>query len=814
MRELKPTQLRKECPPERFKFTTTAELKGLSQVMGQQRAMDALEFAADINSQGYNVYVMGQIGTGRSASSRGFLEKWAAKQPVPDEWCYVYNFADPRVPKSVNVPAGKGIEWQADMDQVIGELADQVTLAFESEDYIEKRDDILRGFREERNRELQEFEKGVESAGFTLGRSPAGLIVAPAHEGEVMDPQQYRELPEEERDRLEETRQELQATLAEIMRRGQREERHTRRSVADLDRDVAREVIEPLLEEIREKHSGHRPVIEHLNAVRDDLLENISAIRQAAEDGDEQMRFAAAMQGHTGTGAMPIMERYRVNLLVNNGELNGAPVIHEPNPTIEALTGEVEHQTQMGALVTDFTMIKAGALHRANGGYLLLSVHQLLQRPYAWDALKRALSNQQIRIESLRDQLRFISTVSLEPQAIDLQVKVILVGSPLLYYLLYEYDEDFRKLFKVKSDFDSTMDRVAASERQYAGMICEICNKEELPHFTPEAVAKVVEHGSRLVSDQKKLSTNFSLLSAVVREAGYWAGRNGHPAVGTDDVEAALAQQVYRSSRIEERIREMISDGTIMVDVEGEVVGQINGTAVIGLGDYMMGKPSRITCRTYLGRAGIVNIDREAKLTGRIHDKGILTLTGFLGDRYGQSMPISLSASIAFEQLYEEVEGDSAASTELYALLSSLARVPIKQGIAVTGSVNQLGQVQAIGGVNAKIEGFFKTCKEIGLNGEQGMLIPDANRQHLMLDAEVVEAVEAGDFHIWAVKTIDEGIEVLTGKKAGTRRKNGKYPDDSINGLVEARLAEMAQQMKDFMRPAPENNKPGNSDKE
>lgn len=807
MRELTPRQLRNECPPERLKFKSTAELKGLPEVMGQQRAIGALEFAVDIDSQGYNVYVMGQIGTGRSATSREFLEKWAADRPVPDDWCYVYNFADPRVPKAVNLPAGRGIQWQAHMEKLIGELAAQITVAFESEEYNEQRDDILRGFREERNRELQVFEKEVEAAGFTLGRSPAGLIVAPAHEGEVMDPQQYRELPEEERTRLEETRQELQGNLAEIMRRGQREERHTRQAVAKLDRDIARNVIEPLLEEIREKHKGHTAVLAHLDAVRDDLLANISAVRQAAEDGDEQMRFAAAMQGHTGTGAMPIMERYRVNLLVNQGALDRAPVVFESNPTIEALTGEVEHQTQMGALVTDFTMIKAGALHRANGGYLILEALQLLQRPYAWDALKRALKNQQIRIESLRDQFRFISTVSLEPQAIPLQVKVVLIGSPLLYYLLYEYDEDFRKLFKVKADFDNVMERKAATERQYAGFVCEICNREGLPHLTPKAVAKIVEHGSRLAGDQRKLSTNFSDLSAVIREAGYWAGRNGHTTVSARDVATALEQQVYRSSRIEERIREMIADGTIMVDVDGEVVGQINGAAVIQLGDYMMGKPSRITCRTYLGRAGIVNIDREAKLTGPIHDKGVLTLTGFIGDRYAQSMPVSLSASISFEQLYEEVEGDSAASTELYALLSSLANVPIKQGIAVTGSVNQLGEVQAIGGVNAKIEGFFKTCKQIGLTGGQGMLIPATNVRNLMLDDEVVAAVKAGKFHIWSARTVDEGIEVLTGVKAGSRGKNGDYPRDSINGRVQARLEQMAQQMKDFARPAPENSK-------
>ncbi len=805
MRELTPKQLRNQCDPQLFKFETTAELSGLTQPIGQQRAVDALEFAANIDSDGYNVYVMGQVGTGRTSISREFLEKRSKREATPSDWCYVYNFAAPHTPKAINLPAGKGAEWQSDMDKVIGELVTQVLAAFESDEYNEKRDDLLRSFRDERNKELQEFEKEVEAAGFTLGRSPAGLIVAPAADGEVMDPQQYRDLPEEAREELEDKRQELQGNLAEIMRRGQREERQTRQQVQELDREVARAVVEPLFEEIRKKHKDEEDVLQHLDEVQDDLLENISSLRQSAEDGDEQMRLAAAMG--VGAGAMPIMERYRVNVLVNNAELDGAPVITEANPTIEALTGEVEHQTHMGALVTDFTMIKPGALHKANGGYLILDALQVLQRPYAWDALKRALKSRQVRIESLRDQLRFISTVSLEPAPIPLKIKVVLIGSPLLYYLLYEYDEDFRKLFKVKADFDNQIDRSAKTSRRFAAFIGQMCGEEDLPHFLPEAAAEIVEHASRLASDQKKLSIGFSEVANVVREAAYWAARNKREAVSAEDVRYALEQQEWRSNRIEERIIEMTKDGTIMVDVEGEVVGQINGIAVLQLGDYVLGKPGRLTCLTYMGRAGVVNIDREAKLTGRIHDKGLLTISGFLGERYGREFPLTLSATISFEQLYEEVEGDSAASTELYALLSSLAGVPIKQGIAVTGSVNQRGQVQAIGGVNRKIEGYYATCKAIGLSGEQGVVIPDANVRHLMLNDEVIEAVENGEFHIWSVKTIDEGIEVLTGVKAGTRNKQGEYPKDSINGRVEARLQEMAETMKEFARPQKPENK-------
>lgn len=805
MRKLTPRHLRNRCDVSVLRFADTSELTDPPGPIGQHRAVDAVDFAANIKSDGYNVYVMGQVGTGRSAVSRELLEKRTIREPVPDDWCYVYNFASPRLPRAISLPAGEASRWQADMEKVIVELGSQILSAFESEGYIDKRDDIVRSFREERNRELQEFEREVEAAGLTLGRSPAGLIIAPASDGEVMDPQQYRELPEEQREELERKRQELQNKLAEIMRRGQREERQTRQLVQELDREVARNVIEPLLEDIRKRHRDHPLVVEHLEAIQEDLLDNIGVARQAAEDGDEHAR-AMGPSGPTG-GVMPLMDRYRVNVIISNGEARGAPVVFESNPTIEALTGEVEYQTQMGALVTDFTMIKAGALHKANGGYLVLEAHQLLMRPFAWEALKRALKNRQVRIESLRDQYRFVSTVSLEPEPVPLNVRVVLIGSPLLYYLLYEYDEDFRKLFKVKADFDNQIDRTAATSRQFAALIGQICRKEELPHFSSEAVAGVIEYASRLAGDRTKLSLDISAVSNTVREAAYWASRRKRKLVSADDVQHALDQHTWRSSRIEERIVEMIKDGTIMVDVDGEVVGQINGIAVLQLGDYSLGKPSRITCLTYLGRSGVVNIDREVKLTGRIHDKGLLTIAGFLSNRYGQERPLSVSATISFEQAYEGIDGDSASSTELYALLSSLADVPIKQGIAVTGSVNQRGEVQAIGGVNDKIEGYFAVCKAIGLTGEQGVMIPETNMRHLMLNDEVVEAVESGQFHVWAVKSIDEGIELLTGMKAGKRGKTGRYPKDSINALAEARLEQMADRMRDFAKPERNENK-------
>ena len=754
--------------------------------------MAALDFGADIRSEGYNVFVMGPPGTGRTSTAKTKLAALAAQQPVPDDWCYVYNFEQQHSPRALRLPAGMGPQLREDVSRMLNDIRGTLGTVFESDEYNEKRDEIIKEFRSERNQELQTFEQEAQAAGFALGRSPAGLIVAPAVDGEVMTPQQYAELTDEKRQELDAKREQLQQKLGEIMRRGQRDERETREHVRQLDQDIAKDALQPMFDELRQKYAAVAGIIEHLERMQADLVENISSLRRDEEELPPGFP-PQLLQGQQRN----LMDRYQVNVLITNDPSNGAPIVFEANPTLDKLTGEVEHQAQMGALVTDFTMIKPGALHYANGGFLIVEALQLLLRPFAWEALKRALKNHQIKIESLSDQYRFISTQTLEPEPIPLDLKVCMIGNPMLYYMLYAYDEDFGKLFKVQSDFSDEIGLNEHTLKQYAQFIAFVANNEKLLPFDRSAMARVAEFGAEQAADQEKLTARLLEVTDLLHESSYWAAKQGHKRVQAADVQHALEQKIWRSNRIEERIFEMFQDGTIMVDLEGEVAGQINGLSIMTLGDYMIGRPGRLTCRTFAGRSGVIQIDREAKLTGRIHDKGMLTLSGFLGERYGRFAPIQLTATLSFEQLYSELEGDSASSTELYCLLSSLADAPIKQGIAVTGSVNQMGEVQPIGGVSRKIEGFFKCCKLKGLTGEQGVIIPSTNVRHLMLKPEVVEAVAEGKFHIWAVSSIDEGIEILTGTPAGKPNKKGEYPPNTINAWVQARFRQIGEALRE-----------------
>lgn len=796
-RELKSRDLRWRCPLKSFEFTDTSAIEGVPGPIGQDRAVAAIEFGADIASEGYNVFVTGISGTGRSSTTRTELERRAASMPVPDDWCYVYNFDDAHQPRALRLPAGMGLAFRDDMARMLNDMRQVLGNVFESDEYNDKRDAIIKEFRQERNAELQAFEQEAQEAGFALGRSPAGLIVAPAVEGEVMTPQQYGELSDEERQRLDAKREELQGKLGEIMRRGQRDEKETRERVRQLDQEVAHEAVDPVFEDLREKYSAVSGVLEHLERMEKDLIENIGMLRR---DDDDGLPPGLPPQLMMGMQQKNPLERYEVNVLVTNDPENGAPIIEEANPTLDKLTGEIEHQAQMGALVTDFSMIKAGALHHANGGFLIIEALQLLLRPFAWEALKRALRNKHVRIESLSDQYRFVSTVTLEPEPVPLDVKVVLIGNPFIYYLLYEHDEDFGKLFKVQADFSTEIDRDDDALQQYVQFIAHVAQRDGLLPFERSAVARIIEQGAELAGDQQKLTVRLLDIADMLRESSYWAQKSRRKKVKAQDVAYALQQRIWRANRIEELIFDMIHEGAIMVNVDGAVAGQINGLSIMQLGDYMIGRPGRLTCRTFTGRTGIIQIDREAKLTGRLHDKGMLTLSGFLGDRFGRTEQIQLSATLSFEQLYSELEGDSASSTELYCLLSSLADAPIKQGIAVTGSVNQMGEVQAIGGVSRKIEGFYRTCKILGLTGEQGVIIPESNVRHLMLQQEVVDAVKAGQFHIWSVRTIDEGIEILTGIPAGQADKQGEFPPDTINGRVQARLRQITNALRDEHR--------------
>lgn len=793
-KELKAKSLRWRCPVSKLRFKHTGDLPEVELPIGQERALAALDFGAGVRTQGYNMFIAGPVGTGRHDMTRSQLAERALAMPAPDDWCYVYNFDDPRRPRALRLPAGMGVTLREDMTRALGDVQQVLATVFETDEYNDKRDEIVKEFRDARNRELQTFENQAQERGFALGRSPAGLIVAPAIEGEVMTPQQYGELSDEERQKLDATREELQQKLGDIMRRGQRDEKETRDRVRRLDQQVVEDALQPIFEDLRQKYAATPDALGLLDRVAADIVENVGALRRAADEEDGNPMQPTA---HVPGPSRHPLDRYKVNVLVSNDPENGAPIIFEPNPTIDKLTGEVEHQAQMGALVTDFTLINAGALHRANGGFLIVEAMQLLVRPFAWEALKRALTNKEVRIESLSDQMRFISTTTLEPEPIPLDIKVAMIGNPFIYYLLCAYDEDFLKLFKVQADLSSEIEVTDEALAQYAQFVGHVCRREDLPHFSRAAVARVIEHGVELAGDQEKLSTRLMDVADLTHEAVYWAQKAGHGQVQAEDVDRAIQERIYRSNRIEERIFEVLDEGTVMVDTTGEAVGQVNGLSVMALGEYMIGRPSRITCQTSIGRSGVIQIDREAKLTGRIHDKGVLTLQGYMGGRFGQREPVQFTATISFEQLYSELEGDSASSTELYALLSSLAGVPIKQGIAVTGSVNQRGEVQAIGGVSRKIDGFFKLCQMRGLTGEQGVLIPAANERHLMVRQEVVDACAAGEFHVWSVKTVEEGIEVLTGVPAGKPDRNGNYPPDSVFGKVQARLRAIAEALRE-----------------
>jgi lon-related putative ATP-dependent protease len=789
-RELSAAELWNPCDPTIFDFETTESLPDEVMIIGQDRAVGAIDFGVGIASQGFNIYALGQTGTGRTATTYTFLNRVASDQPVPNDWIYVYNFAEPNQPNAISLPPGTATEFRRDMQELVDDLLREIPRAFESEDYEQQRERIVREMQEERNTKFSHLEHKVNERGFTLLKTAMGLGIAPVLNGQVLTPEAYQQLDEATRQDIEERQQLLQGEMAETMRTIRDLEKTAKRRLQEFDREIADFAVSHLIEDLKQKYSHLKEVPEYLTAAHADIVDNVQGFKAQEESAED---LSAAVQA-SQRGAL--LKRYTVNVIVDHSQQQGAPVVFEPNPNYSNLGGRIEHRAEFGALVTDFTMIKAGALHRANGGYLIMEVHRLLVNAPAWDALKRALKNGQIRTEEIGSQLQLVSTVTLEPEPIPLDVKVVLIGNPVTYYLLHEYDEDFRKLFKVQADFGTEFERTADTCRQYAQFIAARCQQEGLLGFDRHAVARVVEYGSRLAAHQRKLATRFGEVADLVREAGFWARRRGSDYTTAADVQKAIDQKILRANRAEEKIQELINEGTLRVDVAGEAVGQVNGLSVLSLGDYSFGKPSRITVKTYTGKAGVVSLDREAKLSGRIYDKGLLTLTGYLGGKYALDAPLSLSASISFEQLYEEVEGDSASSTELYALLSSLSGLPLKQGIAVTGSVDQQGSVQPIGGINEKIEGFFLTCQHRGLTGEQGVILPAGNVVNLMLRGDVRQAVAEGKFHIYPVHTVDEGIEILTGMPAGELQEDGTYPEESVHGRVLARLEEIAENLK------------------
>lgn len=792
IRELTAEQVYRPCDPAAFDFETTAELEPLSEIIGQPRAADALIFGVGIASRGYNVIAFGLPGSGKTTLIKQFLEQRSAGEPVPDDFCYVTDFEDLRRPRTLCLPAGQGRELRDQMQTLVTHLRQDIPRAFDSEEFQEQRKRVVREIEKQQEALFEELQEQAKSRAFALVRTPVGLILVPALHGEPLTDRQYEALDDETKAKLARLRAELSGEIERGMRRIRELEKEARARVHDLERQIAMLAVGHHIDELRSRYSALPELVEYLEGVREDVVENVDAFRgsdSTPEGLPPALRAAADEQQFV---------RYAVNVIIDNAETKGAPVVVENNPTYGNLVGRIEHRALFGALVTDLTMIEPGALHRANGGYLILNALDVLGSPYAWQVLKRSLKAGEIRAESLGEQLSLVSTVSLEPQPIPLDVKVVLISSPLLYYLLVAYDEDFPKLFKVQADFAPQMDRTPEAERQYGLFVRTISEGEGLPTFDRTAVARLVEQSSRIVRDQEKLSTRFGPIADLVREAAYYAGQSGRGVVTGDDVRQAVEAGIFRRNRIDERVREMIVDGTLIVQTEGEVVGQANGLSVLQLGDYAFGKPSRVTARTFMGRGTVINIEREVELSGPIHSKGVLILGGYLGGQYGTDTPLALSASLVFEQSYEEVEGDSASSAELYALLSSLSGFSLRQDLAVTGSVDQRGNIQPVGGVTEKVEGFFDVCRQKGLTGSQGVVIPAGNVRHLMLRDDVVAAVAEGKFHVYQVETVDDGLELLTGRPAGERGPDGVFPEGTVHRAVVDRLAAWAETLKEL----------------
>ncbi len=783
------------CDPEQFSFETTDQLEDLTEFLGQARALDAVRFGIGIQCEGYNLYVLGPPGFGKRTIVQDFLERKSAAEPRPDDWCYVNNFDNPQRPSAIRLPAGRGAQFVDDMDDLIEDLRTAIPAALEMEEHKSRIQKIEDEAKQRQEQLLQDLETRARERGIQLIRAHGGFGLAPIRDGEVCGPDDYEKLSEKEKQQIKQAVDEFQAELKELAEHVPRWRNEVRRETRELNRETARLAIKHCLEPLRSKYHDLSEIVAYLEAVEADVVENTEEFRGSGEE-------EPVIQIGPQTPTPDIAASYRVNLIVDNAQVSGAPVIYEEHPSYPNLIGRVEYEAHMGTLITDFELIKPGALHRANGGYLVIEAQRLLQQPYVWDALKRALYAGHIKIESLADTLGLASTVSLEPEPIPLDVKVVLLGERQLYYLLYQLDSDFAELFKVAADFEEQMDRTPNSCALYAQLIATLVRRENHLPFDRSAVSRVLEHSARVAADSEKLTTHMRTVADLIREADYWASHNGGQTVTASHVQEAIDQQIRRADRVRQQVYEQIRRGTMLIDTAGERIGQVNGLSVLDLGDFSFGKPSRITATARMGKGEVVDIEREVELGGSIHSKGVMILSALLGSRYAGSHPLCLSASLVFEQSYGMIDGDSASLAELCALLSVLAEAPIRQSLAVTGSVNQLGQVQPIGGVNEKIEGFFDICHDQGLSGEQGVLIPHTNVPHLMLRQDVVDAVSAGEFQIYPVETVDQAVGLLTSVPAGEADERGEFPDGTINQRVSAKLLELFQLRQRYSRDA------------
>jgi len=786
-KELAPDRLRRVCDPASLPFETTANLPALTEVLGQPRAVAALEMGASIPSHGFNIFALGQPGSGKTTLIRNYLQGRAASQPVPPDLCYVNNFANPRSPVPLRLPAGRAARLERDIASLVDELRSAIPKAFDAPEYSEQRDKVMREMEQRRQAIFTELQHHVTQSGFQVVKGPTGLFVVPAVGEKLLTEQDLEQLKPEEKEKVHRVQQRLQRELEERFRAAREIEKGARDAIRALDAETAAFATRHLIDDVRARYRDLPEVDAWLETFQSDVIEHFDDFRGGKEQEGMPPNFLQALVGPDRS-----FVRYQVNVLVDNSELKGAPVVVETNPTYHNLIGRIEHQSAFGGVFTDHTMLKAGALHRANGGYLVIPAREILINPFAWESLKRALKDRSVDIEELGAQLSLVSTVTLDPQPVPLDLKVVLIGAPLIYYLLSAYDEDFQKLFKVKAEFTTYMERTPETEQACARFISTIAREENALPFDRGAVARLIEIGSRAVEMQNQISTRFGDMADLVREAAHLASQNSHEAVTAADIRAVEQARRFRHNLIEQRMQEAIERGVVLLDTEGTAAGRVNGLSVLSLGDYAFGHPSRISATVGPGRGGVVSIEREVELSGPIHGKGVMILAGYLLRRYAGDGPLSLSASLVFEQSYGLVEGDSASMAELCALLSAISGVPLRQDIAMTGSVNQHGGMQAIGGVNEKIEGFFDVCRVRGLTGSQGVLIPESNAINLMLRDDVVEAVRAGLFHVWTAASVDEAIELLTGQ-----------PCEQVHDAVGRQLSRYAELLR-AMNPPPE----------
>jgi lon-related putative ATP-dependent protease len=784
--EIPIAELRHATDPAEFPFETTTELALTEEVIGQARAVKAIEFGLSIKNHGYNIFVSGVPGTGRNTIVKSIVKRISADRPVPEDWCYLNNFKDPDRPRAVKFAPGKGREFRRDVEKFIEFMQLEIPKVFESREYEEQKAHVVEDAEKAKEVLFSEAGRRALELGFQLTITRTGIVKVPLSKGKPLPQQELDNLTPEQRRELEEREKKVDAEIRDFLAKARQLDKEAHEKVHELNRRVAHFSMGHRLDDLREKYKGNPRIPEYLAEVEEDILGNLREFLGQTQEVPFQIE---------GMDKASFLERYKVNLIVDNAGTKGAPVVEEANPTYINIVGRIERKARFGAFYTNFMMVRSGSVLQANGGYLVLNALDVLRNPFTWDALKRIIKKSEVKIEDAAELYGF-TTGGIKPEPIPVSLKIIMLGSPWLYYLLYYYDEDFRELFKVKSDFDTQTQGSRDEKMRYANFIGNLVKNDGLLPFDRGAVAGIVDHAVRLTEKQEKLSLRFSDLTDLMREASYWAFKEESSVVRAAHVDKALDEKVYRSNLVDERIQELYTDGTIMVETTGAVTAQVNGLSVYDIGDFAFGKPSKITARVYLGKGGVIDIEHEAKLSGRIYNKGVLILSGYLGGAYAQDKPLSLSASVAFEQSYGDIEGDSASAAELIALISGIAEVPVKQNIAITGSINQKGEIQPIGGVNEKIEGFFAVCRNRGLTGDQGVIIPQINVKNLMLKKEIVDAVREGKFRVYAVKTVHEAIEILTGLPAGERRTDWTWPEGTVNFLVDRRLKEMSKKLK------------------